>query len=182
MKTSMIIMVLTLSVFLKCKGQEEKPTIAVNDCESLITEQQDLLWTQLASFQNTYFPDESEQNYSWNYDFEKSKISVFKNKMPYLKIDFIHVGSIDAIEKTWTWSWSKLPKEKELKLQEVKAFGIENNCEKLINPTWFGTEKDAWNMVAITNYILNAQGGARHYTKTEYNYVVFTKIKKINYN
>lgn len=179
MKTPIIIMMLTLSVFLKCKGQEEKTVAIVADCESLIAEQQAILWDELASFQNKYFPDESEQDYSWNYDFENNKISVFKNGKAYLNIDFIHVGTINVLEKTWIWSWANIQETEINKLQDVKAFGIENNCEKLKNPTWSGGEKEAWEMVAMTNHILKAKGGARHYTKTEYNYVVFTKIEKL---
>ena len=79
MKTSIII-VLVVSLFFKCKGQEEKLEIQTVNCESLITQQLDVFWKQLADFQTNYFPDENNQNYKWNYDFEKSKIEVFKMK------------------------------------------------------------------------------------------------------
>ncbi len=180
MKTPVLILILMASLFLKCKGQEDKTVEQVIDCELLITQQLDSLWTQLAHFQSTYFSDENNQNYKWNYDFEKSKVSVFKNGTPYLNIDFIHVGKIDVTEKTWTWSWVSASEEKESKLEKVKAFGLKNDCQKLKTATWSGSEKEAWEMVGITNYIVKGKGGARHYTKTEYNYVVFTKIQKIN--
>ncbi|EDP72549.1 hypothetical protein FBALC1_15647 [Flavobacteriales bacterium ALC-1] len=179
MKTPLIITVLVLSALLQCKGQEEKVLENTTECESLITEQLTLFWKQLASFQSTYFIDESEQDYRWNYDFKNSKISIFKNGSPYLSIDFIHVGKINVSEKTWTWSWINIQETETSKLQEVKMFGETNNCEKLNKASWLSAEKEAWEMVAMTNYILKTKGGARHYTKAEYNYVVFTKIQEI---
>lgn len=179
MKTPVIIAILIASIFLKCKGQEDKLVVQEVDCELLTAQQLETLWTQLASFQKTYLPDENEQNYKWNYDFENNNIKVFKNEKPYLSIDFIHVGKINVAEKKWTWAWVNTPKEEASKSQKIKAFGMKNDCEKLKNATWSGGEKEAWNMVAITNYFLKGKGGARHYTKTEYNYVVFTKIEKL---
>lgn len=178
MKLYIIVTIFMASILLKCSGQEKKSLETFVDCELLITEQQAVLWEQLASFQSTYFSDENKQSYKWDYDFENNKITVLKNGDLYLNIDFIHVGRVDVIQKSWTWA--NALNKKETKLKEVKEFGIKNNCEKLKSTIWSGDEKDAWNMVAITNHILHTKGGARHYTKTEYNYVVFTKIKKTN--
>lgn len=179
MKTNIIITIILFSAFSQCKSQEEKLPENITDCELLITEQQTLFWEQLTSFQSAYFSDENTQDYKWNYNFEDSKILVFKNGNPYLNIDFIHVGKVNVPEKTWTWSWANIQEYETNKLQEVKVFGETNSCEKLKNATWSGGEKDAWKMVAMANYILKTKGGARHYSKTEYNYVVFTKIEKL---
>jgi len=171
--------ILVFSAFVKCKGQEEKPLPIINDCESLLAVHKNNFFEELAYFQKTYLPDENTQNYTWKYNFGNNKIKLFKNENPYLSIDFIHVGSINVPENTWTWSWANLQETETNKLQKVKAFGVANNCEKLKQATWSGIGKSAWELVGISNYLLSGKGGARHYTKTEYNYVVFTKIEKL---
>ncbi|WP_299271867.1 DUF6882 domain-containing protein [uncultured Psychroserpens sp.] len=165
------------AIFLKCKGQETPQTLkSVANCETIVRQQQDTLWQQLGRFQDTYFPDENAHSYNWKYDFENNTIEVFKNGNTYLHIEFIPVGHINVLKKTWTWSWANTLGQTH-QLDDVRVFGENNNCEKLKTRSWSGSDRDAWNMVAVANYILKTNGGARHYTSTEYNYVVFTSIE-----
>jgi hypothetical protein len=41
---------------------------------------------------------------------------------------------------------------------QVKEFGDENAIEKLSNPKWDASQEDAWEMTAISAYLLKAQG------------------------
>lgn len=175
MRHYIIVIFLITSTFLSCNSQEKQ-----TNCEELIKKQQDVLWEELASFQSTYLPDENQQDYTRKYDFENNKLAIYKNGSLYLNIDFIPIGYVNVKENIWMWSWFNSVNKETNKLQKVIAFGKDNNCKKLINGTWSGGDKDAWQMLAMANYILNTKGGARHYTKSEYNYVLFTKIQKMN--
>lgn len=175
MKNYIILTILITTTFLNCNSQVKQ-----SNCEELIEKQQDDFWKQLADFQNNYLPDENQQNYSRKYDFENNKLTVYKDGNLYLNIDFIYIGYINVSQNTWTWSWFNSEVNATNNLQDVIEFGKVNNCEKLTKATWSCEEKGAWQMLALSNYILNGKGGARYYTKSEYKYLLFTKIQKTN--
>ncbi|SNZ01848.1 DUF6882 domain-containing protein [Flagellimonas pacifica] len=155
-------------------------SISILDCEAFYKTAMDEMVADQNSFMEKYLKGD-EGDYARHYDFKNSvlKISNKKNGIVVLEIDFIHVGHFDAEKSVWHWSWEDAdidPKHAE-NYKKVKQYGIENACDKLTVKQWLGKELNAWEMSGAVNHILNGKGAARHYTHSEYNYVVFMDIR-----
>lgn len=100
---------------------------------------------------------------------------------PRVEAGFQIVGSLSGSSGTWLWSWDNpylLDKTIE-DIWQVKQYGDENRIEKLSNPKWDAGEKDAWDMTAISAYLLKA-GGAYSFGSDDIGvYVVLKEIRLI---
>ena len=79
---------------------------------------------------------------------------------PRVLANFQIVGSLSGNSGTWLWSWDNeyLLDMTIEDIWHVKEFGEKNMIEKLSNPKWDATDEDAWDMTAISAYLLKAQG------------------------
>ena len=79
---------------------------------------------------------------------------------PRVLANFQIVGSLSESSGTWLWSWDNeyLLDVTIEDIWRVKEFGDENLIEKLSSPKWDATEEDAWEMTAISAYLLKSQG------------------------
>jgi hypothetical protein len=79
---------------------------------------------------------------------------------PRVQAIFQIVGSLSGSSGTWLWSWDNeyLLDITIEDIWQVKEFGVENSIEKLSNPKWDASQEDAWEMTAISAYLLKAQG------------------------
>lgn len=79
---------------------------------------------------------------------------------PRVLANFQIVGSLSGSSGTWLWSWDNeyLLDITIEDIWQVKDFGDENSIEKLSNPKWNANQEDAWEMTAISAYLLKVQG------------------------
>jgi hypothetical protein len=61
----------------------------------------------------------------------------------------------------------------------VKEFGDENLIEKLSSPKWDASKEDAWEMTAISAYLLKAQGAYSFLSDDIRVYVVLKEMSVI---
>lgn len=61
------------------------------------------------------------------------------------------IGTFNVKDQTWLWAWANPSIVDKLKANalQVKGYGEEHGLEKLTEPVWKGTEKDAWEMTAL---------------------------------
>ena len=79
---------------------------------------------------------------------------------PRVSADFQIVGSLSGSSGTWLWSWDNqyLLDNTIEDIWSVKEFGDENGVERLSSPKWNASVEDAWDMTAISAYLLKAKG------------------------
>jgi hypothetical protein len=78
---------------------------------------------------------------------------------PRVVANFQIVGSLSGSSGTWLWSWDN-QYLLDITIEDiwyVKEFGDKNRIEKLSSPKWNASEKDAWDMTAISAYLLKAK-------------------------
>ncbi len=168
--------------FLAFQTTETSPieALVTSDCKTFFKSAMDEMVADQEDFMERYL-NGSDADYTRSYDFEKNvlKIQKRKNGFTVLEIEFIPVGHFDASKKIWHWAWENGGENSNFAADyhEVKAYGMENGCDKLTVDQWLGEEINAWEMAAAVNHILKGKGAARHYTPSKYTYVVFKSIK-----
>jgi hypothetical protein len=118
----------------------------------------------------------------WFYD-QESGILTFSNaetKDKILEINYEEVGSISKISETWLWSWANPNIEPKVKtdIELVKNYGKENNLELLTKSKWIADEYDAWEMTAISAYLMKAKGAYRFPLENTLSFVIYKEIIK----
>jgi hypothetical protein len=114
-------------------------------------------------------------------DYEQESCRMIFSDMsvqPRVVANFQIVGSLSGSSGTWLWSWDN---EYLLDIAiddiwHVKEFGERNMIEKLSIPKWDASEKDAWDMTAISTYLLKARGAYSFLSDDTRVYVVLKEI------
>ena len=119
---------------------------------------------------------------NWFYD-QETGIITFSNtetKDKIVEIQYEEVGSISNISKTWLWSWANPHIEPKVKteIEIVRDYGKENNLESLTKNKWFADEYDAWEMTAISAYLMKAKGAYRFPLENAFSFVIYKEIIK----
>jgi hypothetical protein len=116
------------------------------------------------------------------YEQETGKM-IFSNEGELIKVvaDYQIVGSLSGQSKTWLWSWDNpyLLENTAKDIYEVRDFGEKNNLDRLTSPKWDATEKDAWDMTAITAKLLKAKGAYSFSSDDIRVFIIFKEIKVI---
>ena len=118
----------------------------------------------------------------WFYD-QETGILTFSNaetKDKIVEIQYEEVGSISKISQTWLWSWANPHIEPKVKMEIeiVKNYGKENDLESLTKSKWFADEYDAWEMTAISAYLMKAKGAYRFPLENTFSFVIYKEIIK----
>lgn len=119
---------------------------------------------------------------NWFYDQETGILtfsnSEIKNKI--VEIQYEEVGSISKDSETWLWSWANPHLEPKIKteIEIVRDYGKENNLESLTKRKWFADEYDAWEMTAISAYLMKAKGAYRFPLENTFSFVIYKEIIK----
>ena len=118
----------------------------------------------------------------WFYD-QETGIITFSNaetKDKIVEIQYEEVGSISTISKTWLWSWANPHIEPKVKteIEIVRDYGQENDLESLTKSKWFADEYDAWEMTAISAYLMKAKGAYRFPLENTFSFVIYKEIIK----
>ncbi len=147
-------------------------------CETFYETALDKMVTDQNIFIESYLIGD-EDDYKRDYDFKNNTLLISKknNGKKVVQIKFIHVGYFDSQKSSWHWAWENGSLDQ--RYETIKKYGLEKGCSKLSTGQWSGKELNAWEMAAAVNHILSGKGAARHYTPSEYNYVVFLEIKSL---
>lgn len=179
-----VVFILLLSLFnpISKPNTIQSEAIGKFDCEAFYKLAMDEMLADQNQFVDEFLKNKQE-NYSRDYDFEKNtlKIKNKENGKIVAKIAFIHVGHFDAKNNLWHWAWKDYSMDSKYAdhYQQIKKYGMEHGCDKLTVQQWAGKEVNAWEMSGAVNHILKGKGAARHYTQSEYNYVVFMEIEPV---
>ena len=100
---------------------------------------------------------------------------------PRVHANFQIVGSLSGDSGTWLWSWDNdyLLDITIEDMWRVKEFGDENLIEKLSSPKWDASKEDAWEMTAISAYLLKAKGAYSFLSDDVRVYVVLKEMSVI---
>jgi hypothetical protein len=100
---------------------------------------------------------------------------------PRVAANFQIVGSLSGSSGTWLWSWDNeyLLDITIEDIWQIKEFGEKNRIEKLINPKWDASDEDAWDMTAISTYLLKARGAYSFLSDDIRVYVVLKELSNI---
>ena len=118
----------------------------------------------------------------WFYD-QETGIITFSNaetKDKIIEIQYEEVGSISKISETWLWSWANPNSDSKIntEIKIVKDYGAENNLESLTKSKWLADEYDAWEMTAISAYLMKAKGAYRFPLENTLLFVIYKEIMK----
>ena len=119
---------------------------------------------------------------NWFYD-QETGILTFSNsetKNKIVEIQYEEVGSISKVSETWLWSWANPHIEPKVKteIEIVRDYGKENDLESLTKSKWFADEYDAWEMTAISAYLMKAKGAYRFPLENTFSFVIYKEIIK----
>jgi hypothetical protein len=156
----------------------EKPN-RTSEFEKLRKEACNYLIEQQKIIEDTYGIHKYED---WFYD-QETGILTFSNaetKDKIVEIQYEEVGSISNISKTWLWSWANPNIEPTVKteIEIVRDYGKENDLESLTKSKWFADEYDAWEMTAISAYLMKAKGAYRFPLENTFSFVIYKEIIK----
>jgi hypothetical protein len=156
----------------------EKPN-RTSEFEILRKEAYNYLIEQQKIIEDTYGIHKYED---WFYD-QETGIITFSNaetKEKIVEMQYEEVGSISKISETWLWSWANQHIESKVKteIEIVKNYGTENNLESLTKSKWFADEYDAWEMTAISAYLMKAKGAYRFPLENTFSFVIYKEIIK----
>jgi hypothetical protein len=147
------------------------------DYDNLINESIVFLNKAQESLKNDYRISEWE---SWDYDPEEATLTFsHKGKIAIIaKIQFI--GSYSDITNTWLWSWanSSILEKVRADLMFFGDFGEENGFEKISEAKWEADIRDAWDMSAITAYLLDGMGVYKAPSSNGPAFLLITDIKE----
>jgi hypothetical protein len=118
----------------------------------------------------------------WFYD-QETGILTFSNaetKDKIVEIQYEEVGSISNISNTWLWSWANPHIEPKVRteIEIVRDYGKENDLESLTKSKWIADEYDAWEMTAISAYLMKAKGAYRFPLENTFSFVIYKEIIK----
>jgi hypothetical protein len=156
----------------------EKPN-RTSEFEKLRKEAYNYLIEQQKIVEDTYGIHKYED---WFYD-QETGILTFANaetKNKIVDIQYEEVGSISKTSETWLWSWANQHIEPKVRtdIEIVKNYGTENNLEPLTKSKWFADEYDAWEMTAISAYLMKAKGAYKFPLENTYSFVIYKEIIK----
>lgn len=156
----------------------EKPN-RTSEFEILRKEAYNYLIEQQKIIETTYGIHKYED---WFYDQETGVLTFSNNetKDKIVEIHYEEVGSISNISETWLWSWANPNVEPKVKteIEMVKHYGNDNNLEPLTKSKWIADEYDAWEMTAISAYLMKAKGAYRFPLKNTFLFVIYKEIIK----
>jgi hypothetical protein len=115
----------------------------------------------------------------WFYDQETGILTFSNQDGKLIDINYLEVGTISKITETWLWSWANPHLEKIITkdIEIVKDFGERNSFESLSKRKWIADEYDAWEMTAISAYLLKAKGAYRILTENVLSFLIYKEIK-----
>ena len=144
----------------------------------------ELLYSSRAYLESTQAQLQSEYHLNehgrWDIDQRTGQIVFSDDGVPAVVADIQFVGSYSTTAKTWLWAWaspSVLPALVE-KMRSVREYGQQHQFESMVDPKWEAEEADGWDMAAIANYLLKAQGVYRPPSGNVIAFVVLTNIRK----
>jgi hypothetical protein len=117
-------------------------------------------------------------------DYEQETCRMFFSDLgvqPRVVADLQIVGSLSGRSGTWLWSWDN-PYLLDITIEDiwqVKEYGEENGIEKLTSPKWDASEEDAWDMTAISAYLLKSRGAYSFLSDDIRVFVVLKEIRNI---
>lgn len=121
----------------------------------------------------------------WFYDHGVGAFHFKSDNERNLYFKYVDVGSFSTKDNTWKWAWDNIttPKHVSRSLEKVKAFGLENDFEQLIEGLFEGDEYTGWEMTAISAKLLNAIGSYRIPHDHLFMYFIFTnELTQAEYN
>ena len=182
------ILTLTLSILIglfSCIGRSDmnqtedlsKPKISGEFKEILTTS-----YEYLIALQDTCKTKYDLNSYvRWDYDQETGLIEFSDSGKVKLRIKYEEVGSISKISNTWLWAWANphLLEQVKSKIGKVKEFGDTMNYKILTKSKWYGDEYDAWEMTAISAFVLKAKGAYRIPSENTFSFIIFMEIEDL---
>jgi hypothetical protein len=114
-------------------------------------------------------------------DYEQESCRMIFSDMsaqPRVAANFQIVGSLSGSSGTWLWSWDNeyLLDIAIEDIWQVREFGEKNMIEKLTSPKWDASKEDAWDMTAISTYLLKARGAYSFLSDDTRVYVVLKEM------
>lgn len=116
----------------------------------------------------------------WNLDQDSGTLVFSNGGVPALVAEFQFVGTLSTKSGTWLWAWGNGSIEPRLRgrLEAVRAYGENRGFERLTERKWAAEEVDAWEMAAVTAYLLKARGLYRPPYESGYSFLVITDIRR----
>lgn len=113
--------------------------------------------------------DEARETWSlgslsrFDWDQQKGQMSFSEDGRVSVVADIQFVGSWSERARTWMWAWANESVLGSMKreVREVLDFGRTNELEELTNPVWETPIEAAWDMTALSCYILQSDMGYR---------------------
>ena len=117
---------------------------------------------------------------NWFYEQETGILTFSNNETDekIVEIKYEEVGSISNISETWLWSWANPHLDLKIKteIESVKKYGIKNDLDFLTKSKWFGDEYDAWEMTAISAFLMQAKGAYKLPLENTLSFVIYKEI------
>jgi hypothetical protein len=94
----------------------------------------------------------------WNLDPAKNEATFGSGSGRRILAAYDDIGSFSRQTATWSWAWTDKEHNKTVvAVDAVREYGKGKGIAKLASPQWVATEADAWEMAAISAYILQAE-------------------------
>jgi len=95
----------------------------------------------------------------FDWDQRKGQLSFSREGRVSILADIQFIGSWSETSGTWMWGWANESVLEPMKrdVREVLEFGRANDLEELIDPVWKGPIEAAWDMTALSCYILQSE-------------------------
>ncbi len=146
-------------------------------------------WNELVADSYAYLNDRQKaleadfglgEHDRWDIDQDKGTLTLSVGDAPVVEAKIAIVGTLISAQGVWRWSWANPSVDPKLSapIDLVRQYGAENGLEKLTDRGWRAEEIDAWEMAAISNYLLQGKGVYGAPAGDLGVFVVITEIRK----
>jgi hypothetical protein len=118
----------------------------------------------------------------WDIDQRTGQIVFSNNGVPAVVANIQFVGSYSTAAKTWLWAWANSSVEPTLvdQMQHVREYGQQHHFAPLVEAKWDGVESDGWDMAAVANFLLRADGVYRPPSGSVIAFVLLTNVRRVD--
>lgn len=117
----------------------------------------------------------------WDIDQETGQIVFSNNGVPAVVANIQFVGSYSTTAKTWLWAWANSSVQPALveQMHRIHEYGKKHQLIPLMEEKWDGDEADGWDMAAVSNFLLKADGVYRPPYGSVIAFVLLRDIKRV---
>jgi hypothetical protein len=119
----------------------------------------------------------------FDWDQQEGQLSFSGDRRGSIVADIQFIGSWSETAGTWMWAWANESVLEPMKreVQEVREFGRSNDLAELTDPVWEAPIEAAWDMTALSCYVLQSEMAYRapDSDKAAYTFLSVRNLRRI---